>query len=137
MWAFWKLFSVVLLGVVLTNCGQVLVSKCIKDRKPPSSDDPTSRQWGRLCEALHDRQAAIGVICMVIALPLGLLALTMADVSVAVPLGAISYIMAAFMGAFYLGEHVGPLRWIGTLLIIGGTILVGLSASQGGPSTQP
>ena len=32
----------------------------------------------------------------------------MADVSVAVPLGAMSYILAAFLGAFYLGERVGP-----------------------------
>ncbi|HVX09851.1 MAG TPA: EamA family transporter [Pirellulales bacterium] len=137
MWAFWKLFSVVLLGVVLTNCGQVLVSKCLRDRKSTTSGDPTLRQWERLCEALHDRRAAVGVVCMIIALPLGLLALAMADISVAVPLGAISYILAAFMGAFYLGEHVGPLRWIGTLLIIFGTILVGLSASHTGSTTQP
>ncbi len=132
MLAFWKPFAVVFLGVVLTSSGQVLFAKCVKERAEPQSGTEASRHWRQLCKALADRRAAIGVVCMLIAFPLGLLALEMADVSVAVPLGAVSYILATFMGKFYLGEQVGPLRWLGVLTIVVGTVLIGISACKDG-----
>ena len=133
MFAIWKPFAVVLLGVVLTSSGQILVARCIKDRYQPRADVKTSRQWRQLCVALCDRRAAAGVLCMLIAFPLGLLVLAMAEVSVAVPLGALSYVLATLLGEFYLGERVGPMRWAGTIIIVIGTILVGISACQGCP----
>ena len=132
MFTFWKPVSVILLGVVLTSSGQVLFAKCVKERSRSQASDDARRHWRDLCEALGDRRAAVGVLCMLIAFPLGLLALEMAEVSVAVPLGAVSYILATFLGKFYLGEQVGPLRWLGTITIVIGTLLVGLSAWNSG-----
>lgn len=134
--AFWKPFAVVLLGVLLTCSGQVLVARCIRDRSGTSPTAEIPRQWRHLREALWDRRAAAGVIFMLIAFPLGLLALAMADVSVAVPLGAMSYILATFLGKFYLGEQVGVLRWMGTIIIVIGTVLIGVSACQSDPVTS-
>lgn len=132
MLAFWKPFAVVLLGVALTSSGQVLFAKCVKERVEPQSRAEASRHWRQLCKALGDRRAAIGVVCMLIAFPLGLLALEMADISVGVPLGAVSYILATFMGKFYLGEQVGGLRWLGVITIVVGTVLIGISACKDG-----
>jgi len=39
------------------------------------------------------------------------------DLSVAMPVGSTSYIMIPFLAIFFLGEHVSPLRWLGTILI--------------------
>ena len=132
MFVFWKPFVVVLLGVALTSSGQVLFAKCVRERAKPQSGSEASRHWRQLFTALGDRRAATGVVCMLIAFPLGLLALEMADVSVAVPLGAVSYILATFMGKFYLGERVGTLRWLGVITIVIGTVLIGISACRDG-----
>lgn len=135
MLAFWKPFAVVLLGVVLTSSGQILFAKCLKDRSKPRSSEE-SRYWRKMCETLCDHRAMTGVLCMLVAFPLGLLALEMADVSVAVPLGAVSYILATFMAKYYLGEHVGALRWLGVITIVVGTVLIGISATCDAPAPE-
>jgi drug/metabolite transporter (DMT)-like permease len=38
--------------------------------------------------------------------------------------------MNAVMGAVFLGEIITPTRWLGTLCIVGGTVLVGLTAPK-------
>lgn len=129
MVAFWKPFAVVLLGVVLTSSGQILFAKCVKDRSRPRSSEE-ARYWQKMCEALGDHRAMTGVLCMLVAFPLGLLAIEMADVSVAVPLGAVSYVLATFLAKFYLDEHVGALRWLGVITIVVGTVLIGISATH-------
>ena len=135
--AFWKPVSVILLGVVLTSGGQILFAKCVKERYGSQARAESNRHWQELCAAFADRRAAVGVLCMLIAFPLGLLALEMADVSVAVPMGAVSYILATLFGKFYLGEQVGPLRWLGTVAIVVGTLLIGVSAwNQGHARTD-
>lgn len=127
---FWKPLSVIFLGVVLTSSGQVLFAKWVKDRSATQSTDRP--HWRQIRDALGDRRAAVGILCMLIAFPLGLVALEMADVSVAVPLGALSYILATVMGKFYLGEQVGALRWLGVITIVMGTVLIGISACTDG-----
>lgn len=130
MTSFWKPFAIVLVGVLLTSSGQALVAKCLRNRPAANASTESARPWRRLCGAFGERRAAIGLVLMVLALPLGVLVLAMADVSVAIPLGAMSYVLATFLGRYYLGEQVGPLRWIGTIVIVVGTVLVGLSVNE-------
>ena len=74
---------------------------------------------------------------MLLAFPLGIVVLAMADISVAIPLGALSYVLATLLGQFYLGERVGTIRWIGTIIIVVGTILVGISGFEGRSGESP
>jgi drug/metabolite transporter (DMT)-like permease len=40
------------------------------------------------------------------------------------------------IGRFFLNEQITPSRWMGTLLIVAGTILVGLSQPQTTPKEE-
>lgn len=51
--------------------------------------------------------------------------LSWADLSYVLPVTSVGYVLNAVMGAAFLGEHVSPQRWLGTVLIVGGTALVG------------
>ena len=53
---------------------------------------------------------------------LGMLA--RANVSYVIPLTALSYVVGALGGRWFLGENVTHRRWIGVLLVCGGVVLV-------------
>lgn len=53
------------------------------------------------------------------------LALSWADLSYVLPLTAVSYLLGAIFAHFFLGETVTMSRWIGTLLIVAGVVVVG------------
>lgn len=50
--------------------------------------------------------------------------LSVEDVSFAIPMTALSYVVGAVGAAFFLGEHVHRQRWLGVLLVCGGVALV-------------
>lgn len=53
--------------------------------------------------------------------------LSWADLSYVVPVTAVGYVLNALMGRFYLSEQVSAERWAGTVLIMGGAALVGMT----------
>ena len=55
-----------------------------------------------------------------------LLVLNKVDVSMAYPFNGIGFIVTSALAVMLLGEHVGILRWIGTLLVAGGVYLVAI-----------
>jgi drug/metabolite transporter (DMT)-like permease len=66
----------------------------------------------------------VGIALMAVAFLALLAVLSVEDVSFVVPLTALSYVAGALGGAFFLGERVGPERWIGVLLVCLGVALV-------------
>ncbi len=55
-----------------------------------------------------------------------LLTLSWADISFVMPFTALSYLFVAIMASYWLHEDVTPARWIGTLLIVIGVVIIGL-----------
>jgi uncharacterized membrane protein len=51
--------------------------------------------------------------------------LSWADLSFVLPVTAIGYVLNALIGYLVLGEAVSPARWVGTALILTGTVLAG------------
>lgn len=56
--------------------------------------------------------------------------LSWADLSYVIPVTSIGFVLNAVMGALFLHEVITPTRWLGTLCIVGGTVLVGLTAPK-------
>jgi uncharacterized membrane protein len=56
--------------------------------------------------------------------------LSWADLSYVIPVTSVGFVLNAVMGAVFLNEVITPLRWVGTLCIVGGTVLVGLTAPK-------
>jgi drug/metabolite transporter (DMT)-like permease len=105
-------------AVVALAAGETALSKAMKQT---ASQQGTWTTQG--LAVLSNRWFASGLVLVVAHLGLYLLALRRADLSVAMPLTAASYPLAALMARFYLGENMGPARWIGTLLITAGVAI--------------
>jgi uncharacterized membrane protein len=56
--------------------------------------------------------------------------LSWADLSFVLPVTSLGYVLSVASAAIFLGEHVSSWRWLGTLMIVGGTLLVGLTAPR-------
>ena len=78
---------------------------------------------------------ALGVLALILALLTRMALLSLADLSYVLPVTAIGYVIAAFMGKTFLSETVSGQRWLGTVLIFVGAALVG-STSHSTTSVQ-
>ena len=63
--------------------------------------------------------------------------LSWAEVSVALPLTALEYVIAAALGIVYLKEPVPPLRWAGIALVVAGVMLISLDRQAQLRAGQP
>ena len=51
--------------------------------------------------------------------------LSWADLSYVLPVTSIGYVITTVLGKYFFSEQITPYRWMGTLLIVGGMVLVG------------
>jgi drug/metabolite transporter (DMT)-like permease len=75
-------------------------------------------------KALSNWRLILGTAMQAVYFGLWLAVLSWEDLSVALPLQALSYLVVAFLAQWYLGEHVGGMRWAGICLICVGVALV-------------
>jgi drug/metabolite transporter (DMT)-like permease len=66
----------------------------------------------------------LGIALLLIDLAALLALLSVENVSFVIPMTALSYVVGALGGSFFLGERVDRARWIGVLLVCGGVALV-------------
>ena len=77
---------------------------------------------------LFDPFVAFGVVALILAVLVRMALLSLADLSYVLPVTAIGYVLAAFLGKTLLHEAVSNQRWLGTALIFLGAVLVGSTA---------
>jgi drug/metabolite transporter (DMT)-like permease len=70
----------------------------------------------------------IGIGALLLFLGCSMVVLSWADYSYVVPASATVYAVVPLVGHLLLGEKVGPLRWVGILIICAGVCLVGHTA---------
>jgi drug/metabolite transporter (DMT)-like permease len=85
-----------------------------------------------LIQAIFTPFVALGVTLLIVWLLSRMMLLSWADLSYMLPVTSLGYVANALLGRFFLNEHVTATRWAGTLLIVGGTVLVGLGSSHSG-----
>jgi uncharacterized membrane protein len=56
--------------------------------------------------------------------------LSWADLSFVLPVTSLGYVLSVAAGAALLGERVSAARWTGTMMIVAGTALVGLTSPR-------
>ncbi|MCF8468098.1 MAG: EamA family transporter [Sneathiella sp.] len=69
-----------------------------------------------------------GLIIYALSVALWLWVLSKVDLSVAYPFVGLGFVVTMLFGILLLNENVTPMRIIGTVLIVGGCVLVGKSA---------
>jgi drug/metabolite transporter (DMT)-like permease len=65
-----------------------------------------------------------GILMLVLSLLTRMALLSIADLSVVLPLTAVGYILSTVLGRFFLGEQVSVQHWVGTGLVFLGVVLV-------------
>jgi uncharacterized membrane protein len=86
----------------------------------------------RLIQAIFTPWVTLGIALLILWLLSRMALLSWADLSYVLPVTSLGYVANALMGHFFLGEHITPARWGGTLLIVAGTVLVGMSTHPRG-----
>jgi drug/metabolite transporter (DMT)-like permease len=77
--------------------------------------------------AIFSPYVSLGILLLMVWMLARLALLSWADLSYVLPLTASGYVFTACLGQFLLHEHVSLTRWSGTLLIVAGTVVVGMT----------
>ncbi len=77
-----------------------------------------------------------GIFLLILFFASFLSALSWADLSFVIPATAPVYVLNVLLAYIFLGEPVSTSRWMGSLLIVGGIILVSLSGRKSGEGTK-
>lgn len=80
-----------------------------------------------LVMVLSNKYILIGLVLYAISSVLWLVGLSMLDVSLMYPLLSLAYVVTTILAFLVLNEPVHSSRWIGVVLIVIGSILVGLN----------
>lgn len=120
-----QLKTVVLLAlmVVMGPVGDILISKGMKQVGEIRSTQPMEL-LNAIGRAVRNPFLVTGVGCLAVYFLSFTTVLTWADVSQVVPISALGFLLTTFLAQRALGEHVTPQRWLGTLLIVAGVVLV-------------
>src|SRR5207244_4465887 len=116
-----QVIGVVLFAVLCVSAGETLLAagmkQVAKGNYPPLQF---------VVAAASNRYVVLGTVLMMAFFALYSLALSWADFSFVLPLTALSFLLGAVFAQVFLHENVTPTRWIGTLIITVGVIVVGL-----------
>ena len=127
-----KTYSVLLLFLALKAVGNSSMAWGMKQVPERMSLNPAL-----YLRAMLDPFVAMGVAALILALLTRMALLSLADLSFVLPVTAVGYVVAVFLGKVFLHETVTSQRWLGTLLIFGGAALVGSTPrSTTGESSQ-
>ena len=118
-----KTLFIMLLAVTAGTAGDLLLAKGMKEL----GDVSAMNLRGILAtayQALTTPKLVIGTAMLAIFFFLWLAVLSWEDLSVALPMQALNYVLVAFLSQYLLGETVSPLRWAGTVLVCIGVLMI-------------
>lgn len=78
-------------------------------------------------DALFNPYVGIGILLLATWTLSRITLLSWADLSFVLPVTSVGYVLNAAIGYFVYHEHISPARWIGTALILSGTVLTGMT----------
>jgi drug/metabolite transporter (DMT)-like permease len=113
------MFFIVVFGTV----GEIFVSRAMKENGEVKNFLPVAL-LAVILRALRVKWMWLGVGMMAVGFFSLLAVFSFANVSFVVPVTALSYVVGALGGRFFLGERVNLQRWIGILLVCAGVTLV-------------
>ncbi|HWJ19074.1 MAG TPA: EamA family transporter [Geobacterales bacterium] len=109
--------------VVFGTTGEIFMSRAMKETGEVKDFRPVALVEA-IFRALRVRWMWFGVGMMAIGFFSLLAVLSFENVSFVVPVTALSYVVGALGGRFFLGERVSLQRWTGILLVCAGVTLV-------------
>jgi uncharacterized membrane protein len=118
-----KTYFILLFFLALKAGGNSAMAVGMKQVPEQMSLDPTL-----YLHAMLNPFVAMGIAALILSLLTRMALLSLADLSFVLPVTAVGYVIAVVIGKMFLHETVTPQRWLGTLLIFGGALLVGTTS---------
>ena len=118
-----KTLVCMILAVTAGTVGDLLLAKGMKEL----GDISAMNLRGILnvaFQALTTPKLILGTTMLAVFFFLWLAVLSWEDLSVALPMQALNYVLVAFLSQYFLGEAVTPMRWAGTILVSIGVMLI-------------
>jgi uncharacterized membrane protein len=110
--------------VVLANVlGNFSLSWGMKHQAAKLADSPLA-----YIQTIFSPWVLLGTTLLIVWLLSRMTLLSWADLSYVLPVTSIGYVLTAFLGKYFFAEQITWQRWLGTLAIMVGMILVGLTA---------
>jgi len=128
-----KAVIVMFIGTVIVSIGNGLLSKGLRALQELDWSGPFwSTGLHYIGTATRDPIIVVGVICHATFFALLLVAFSLGDLSLVLPITSLTYLFAVIIGKIYLHEDVNVLRWIGAIIIVAGVfvVLVGEGAKE-------
>lgn len=123
-----KTVIVMLLAVTAGTVGDILLTKGMKELGDISAMNLRGIMSAAY-QAMTSPKLVFGTAMLAVFFFLWLAVLSWEDLSVALPMQALNYVLVAFLSQYFLGEVVTPLRWAGTVLVCIGVILITKSST--------
>jgi drug/metabolite transporter (DMT)-like permease len=116
-------FIVFFLIIVFGTMGEIFMSRAMKETGEVTNFRPVALVQAIL-RGLRVKWMWFGIGMMAIGFFSLLAAFSFENVSFVVPVTALSYVVGAIGGTFFLGERVSLQRWTGIFLVCAGVTLV-------------
>lgn len=78
-------------------------------------------------QAIVNPWVTLGIVLLILWMLSRMTLLSWADLSYVLPVTSAGYIVQALVGKYAFGERISSARWAGTVLIIAGIVLVGMT----------
>lgn len=118
-----KTLVVMLIAITAGAVGDIFLTKGMR-----SFGDISAMGFKQIVEtifkAMTNWRLILGTAMQAVYFGLWLAVLSWEDLSVALPMQALSYVVVAFLAQWYLGEHVTQMRWAGISLVCVGVVLI-------------
>lgn len=122
-----NIFLLLAVALVVEAAGLVLIRKGMMEVGEISTFN-IKALFAIFLRMITNKTLILGVFLNAIYFGLFLTLLSRAELSFILPLTAVGYLMSGSFAQYFLLEHVSPLRWVGTLLIVAGVFLITKSA---------
>ena len=124
-----KTLVVLFVGLCMESLGNVLLRKGMKEVGEVTSFSIPAL-FNIFLKGITNLTVISGVALDAMFFACFLIALSWTEVSVVLPLTAVGYVTTAIFAKIILHEDITALRWVGTMAIVIGCILVGKSATH-------
>lgn len=124
-----KTVIVMLLAVTAGTIGDIFLTKGMKELGDVSAMN-LKGIMNAAFQALTSPKLVFGTVMLAVFFFLWLAVLSWEDLSVALPMQALNYVLVAFLSQYFLGEVVTPMRWAGTILVCVGVVLITKSSGS-------
>lgn len=124
-----KTIVLMILAVTAGTVGDLLLAKGMKEL----GDLSTMNLRGIIevaLRAMTEWKIVVGTAMLALFFFLWLAVLSWEDLSVALPLQALNYVLVALLAKYILHEQVSPLRWAGIALVCVGVMLITKSSAD-------